>query len=105
MGRLTSTQSELKEVELALTRERRSHEVKQTYFERVIVGYQAKIDELKKLDLQSDELSTLDEPLKRSTAANPMIQLNGQNWDSSSSTSSSFTTTSESDNGDGQRDS
>ena len=67
--RLTSTQSELKEVELALTRERRSHEVKvsfclkqmtwfnfrkkQTYFERVIVGYQAKIDELKKLDLQS----------------------------------------------------
>ena len=57
---LDETETELKEVELTLTRERRSHSTKvscdfatlnhvqqQTYFERVIAGYQAQIDELK----------------------------------------------------------
>ena len=134
---LDETETELKETELTLTRERRSHSTKvsseiasihqrvyvqqQTYFEHIIAGYQTQIDELKgqltvrdsdlhlatcektisintsKLYVQlvinslkkaqHDEMSTL-EPLKRSTAQ-PLIQLNGAVWTSSSS---SFTT-------------
>jgi len=109
---LDETETELKETELTLTRERRSHSTKQTYFEHIIAGYQTQIDELKgqltvrDSDLhlaQHDEMSTL-EPLKRSTAQ-PLIQLNGAVWTSSSSSFTTSESSSEEEEDRQQRDS